>query len=622
MKMKLLPFMAAAVMSISSLSLSAAEDASTMDTDDSVKKSDRKTVFGLSELGLETTTYTFPVTYCPLNGNCYLRGSWSITIDQAFADNVLQTELQTLISNRFDKVIASDNDIAILTPTQDFNAQSADIGGFDFETGSKDDFNNAVLGYLNGKVAGSVREVLDKSKEVRYESMDDAARESFMNTQAKESGIPMHLLEKLMGSSYAFALYLPQIVGSITVSQVERTRPNGSKYIVYSSSLSAPLNTELYVYSFDYDKYKLYKVIDSKVKGFDVGSAIAKMISGSGGITTPSFPSNSDGVRVFHQVFKDSFKDSIIAIQNRLKEDRSFAISAPVSMVEGSTVYSNIGNQEDIRVDHPMYTYTTNMEGESVKGAWIKVRKPGNNCLLLPAGERTESEASIVRGDVEEFDLAVEVPYTGVFFGLEYENIGRSYTDNTVTTGDDQVDLGQLNLFSLYFNGDLGYILNKPFMSEVWMNLDLGVGSHGSDITGIDSGTAYQLAFGLTKRFDISNGIYIGAGADLSFIGASNTYQFNSTLSLQTSVISLRPEVSVGYQFSPFVEVNAGLGYDLPFSTSAAAYIDTDKQFDVDISANSGVSLMFSASYHVDFAGPFAKMTARPSKACNDLKKQ
>ena len=617
MKTKTLSLALIAALSGFTMNVQAAEDATVTNADASVKKSERKTVFGLSELGLEAKTYTFPITYCPLKGKCVPRGSWSITIDQNYADEILNKELGTLISNRYDKIIASKGDISIETPTEDF-IEKLDSKSFDFETGSFEEFDKAVLKYLNESMAPKVAKALEISKEARYKNTESSEYQTFINTQAKETGIPAHMLEKLMSSSYAFALYLPKITGAITISQVERTDAKGNKYIAYSSTLSAPLNTKLLIYKFDGEKYSHYSVVTSEASGFNLGAMMAKSISGSSGVTTSSMPTDADGVRIFNEVFQTSFKDTLIALQTRVKNDKNFVITAPVTHVEGSTVYSSIGVQEDIRVDHPMYAYRTNLEGEAVESAWVKIRVPGKNCALMADDKRTESAGELISGEIEEADLLVEMPWTGVFFGLQYENVGRSFTDNVSS---ENMDFGALNIVSLYFNGDLGYLMNSPIMSDVWMNLDLGLGASGSNLDSLDTGGAYDFAFGLTKRWDIVSGMYIGVGADLDYIATSNAETGTADTSISTSVISIQPEVTLGYQFNPYVEINGGVGYDVPFSTSVSKYRGDTKVADLDIDANSGLSIFISASYHLDFAGPFAKMFASKKNECQKYKK-
>ncbi len=588
--------------------------------DESVKKSDRQSVFGLSNLGLEAKTYTFPVTYCPLNGNCVLKGAWSVSVDQDYADTVLNTELDMLISQRYDKIIASDSgDITIKTPREDFISKLPPEKVFSFDTGSVKDFDTQVMDYLNNSIGSKVAQVLTASQEERYANMDESQYESFINTQAKEVGLTPILLKQLMNSSYAFALYLPKIEGSITISQVERTLPNGGKTIVYSSSLSAPLNTQLIIYKFNGSEYERYKFVKSNVEGFDIGSMMAKMISGSAGITTPTFPSNADGVKVFQEVFETSFKDSLIALQNRVKKDRNFAISAPLSSADGSDLTANIGCQEDIRADHPLLVWGTDMEGQAVQKGWAKVRTPGDNCILMAEGNRTESQISLISGEAEESDLIVEAPWTGVFAGIQYQNISRSITDNLSKKEIDGA--GSMNLVDVYFAGDLGYILNSSALSDVWFNIDLGVGSaSGADAT-FDSGLALEGAIGIEKRFDISSGLFVGVGADLGYFAQGYALK-NSDRSLSIGTADIRPEVSLGYQFSPYWQLKGGVGYDLPLMTSSSITDSNDNQVGTqpDLTANAGLSFFFGLDYQVDFAGPFAKMVKRPSSKCEDLK--
>lgn len=136
----------------------------------------------------------------------------------------------------------------------------------------------------------------------------------------------------------------------------------------------------------------------------------------------------------------------------------------------------------------------------------------------------------------------------------------------------------------------------------------MGVGVSGSRIVELDSGAA----LGLTKGWDIYSGVYVGAGMDYT-LGSND---LNTNASVSTSVFSLKPEVTLGYQFNPYVEINGGIGYDLPFYSSVEKSTG-DTSESLDLSANNAFAFFIALSYHLDFAGPFSDMFQQDRSQCS-----
>ena len=590
-----------------------------LSSDATLKQSSRQAIMGIADLGLEAKHFTFPVYYTPAgeNAKTTLIGNWGVDVREDYVDAILEDNYAFLIPSRFDKIVFNKDEARIETATKDVEVKM-NTKQFSYSTGSLEDFQTKTLEYLNSEIAPKIEKVLSEASDARYKEMPADEAESFIKVRAKETGMPAAVLQTLLNSSFVFNVYLEKMEGSLNITQQVYKDANGNSVTTYTTSLNAPLNADVTIYELKDGKFSIRSTVGSAAQS--LFGALAKMSSGSAGVTTPFLPTEKDAQKVFDEVYKVSFKDNIIALTTRIKADDAFKVSAPLMSVDGSSAQLKIGNQEDVRVDHP-FSVRRNVDGESTTVGYFKVREAGDNCLLLPEEERTPSKGAIIMGSAEEADMAFEHPWTGVFGQVYYKNLSSTFTID----GDD-TKAGALNALGLGFQADLGYVLNNPILSEVWMNMDIFVGSGNSgDFDNVDNSTALGGTLGFEKRFYIFSGIFTSAAADFNYEGQSFDISTavgvdKSTLSFST--LSIEPKVKVGYNFSPNVDLKAFVGYDVPLTTTASYKKgDSDPVEIENVEKNMGLSVGLTLDIHTDFAGPFAKMFAKPSTRCNALKK-
>lgn len=575
--------------------------------DHTLAASERQAVLGLSRLGLEQTRFRFPVSYCGHKQRCLPVGVWSVRIDQDYADKTLAKNMTTLIPSRYDRLIFEGNEVSLTTATQRYDSVElpSAIPAISSQTASYEAYKERLLAHLNTNIAPLMVDLLGDAAEARYSEMNAQEKNTFITDKARAVGMPVEVLESLVSSGYAFGLYLPEISGAIIISQVEKTLPDGRKIWVYRSSLNAPLKTKLMVFEFDGENFNsAHEIAAESSSPFDL---MAQSMSAGSSIETIFLPSQKDAQHIFDEAFQNSFKDSTIAISTKLKALRAFAIATPVVGSElENHVELRVGNQENIRVDHP-FTFNRTIDGEEQQVGWGQVRQTGDNCLVLPESKRTYSQAKLVQGEVNELDMAIEHPWTGV-----YGRMGYSSSDTSLSLDGKDTGAGAANFIEIGFIGNLGYILNKPNMSEVWANIDLGFGSNAGgklNDQGFSGSGASRLRFGAEKRYHLKDGVYIAAGGDLAFEGHS----YSNDISITT--INLIPRAEAGYFFNPNVKVYGGASYNMPMSSSVEGT-------SLSASMSGGLSFNLGFAMHVNFAGPFARMTAQPSARCNSLREE
>jgi hypothetical protein len=608
-----------------------------LSADKTLAKSERKVILGMSQLGLETTHYTFPVYYTPAGKKVKTRriGKWKVTLTPDFANKVLEDNYAFLIPNRYDKMIFNANEAKIITATKDIKVDISNIPSFNPGTSSYSKFKSDTLKYLNTNIAKKISKVLSAAKDVRYSEMNEKEAQTFITTKAKEIGMPASIVEKLVKSAYTFSVYMPKFEGSIFISQNIYKDIKGRTIVTYSTSLSAPITLKLAIDKLENDKFITSSEINSEAKNeksnflSNMFNSYVKGLSGSSSITTAYMPSSRNAQEIFNEAFKSSFKDNTLSLMTRLKEDRNYAVVVPLKSVDGGDVTLAIGNQEDVRIDHPFKVYRTE-DGVETEIGLMKVRKTGDDCLLLPFASRTLTSASMIYGSsAEEADLAVEYPWTGVYGSLYFEQ-----SMGTFTVNDKQTDTGSTSMVFGALNGDLGYILNSSMLSEIWLNFSIGIGMASYDILPTyngftpsgDDGSAYKISLGIEKRFYLFSGFYTSGVFDVDYEFQSYSYD-GSTYddgSLSLNTFSITPEIKLGYMLSPNVDFYSAVGYNIPISTDTSfKYNSGDSELDLSSTKyekEANINIKLGVNIHLSFAGPFSRMFSKPSSRCDALK--
>ena len=627
--------------------VSAAENTAEIKESSSVAQSQRQVVMGFSDMGLETRQFSFPVTFCDDTkkkkskfdsymdaiknpsmdnikgaaeaatcGNPVPLFTWNVSISDEFANDVMLENYPFLISARYDRMVINDKQSVINTAAKDVTVPLSTLTSFSYDSGSLEDYEKRLLAYLNEVVAPNMTKILDESSHARFSEMSSKEAGTFMTTKAKDLGMDEDSYNALMNTGYAFGLYLPKVEGGATITK-KKLSVLGVEAISYEVSLTAPLDTVALVMEWDSNikQFKTYKIINSKSKS--LADFAGKMASGMASSSRLTQPTKEQGQEVFDEVFKTSFKDSVMAINTRLKRDRRFAIQAAVQSVTGDTMVLPVGVQEDIKIDNPMKIVRI-IEGEEKQIGFIKIRNSGMNCLRAPDSvKRTVTTAESIIGDnVEMADLAVEHAWTGAFL------TGSSGVDTaTYTIGENTEEYGAPMYLNLGFSGDLGYITNTSALSEVWLNIGVGAGFSSTNDDTLNSSSAIAMSIGGEKRHYVGSGVYLGYGVDFNLDTQSYSSKANEENTLKFTSVNVLPKFKAGYLASPDLEFFANVGVGVPLTNTAELDLGGITSDVEDVKRSVGLSLYVGMSYHMDFAGPFAKMAKKPSLECDQYKK-
>ncbi len=580
-----------------------------LQSDITQKKYERKAVLGL-DLGFPTRRIKVPVYYCPPKQKCRPVDTWIYTIDQRFENKIAKELYSWLITQRFDKVVITPSKAYIITATKTIGIDTNTMSTFSFDVGTYNSFKRSLENYLNNKLSPIVSKLMSSALEQRYKELPEREQETFITQKAKELGIPVEIAKKLMNSAFVFGVYF-QPVKPIAKFSKKIIRTIYGYKTIYPTTIEIPIKIKLIIFKFDADKKRF--VLYKELKGFS-GWGITEKYE------YDHFPASMDTGILFEKCVLASAKSTGVNLNTILKEDKNFAIFATVDEVSGTTVKSDIGVLEDLRIDAP-YLVKEYINGQPKVVGFVKARKVFVNCE-----KRGYSKFQLIKGKAELKDQLQEYPWTGI---LSYIGGG---VENYEVTSFDGYDLssggGTFTTFKLGFTLDLGYILNNHSFSEIWLDLNGGIGFGGkalkrekdnSDFT--DSPIYYSLGLGIYKRIYLSNlGFYISPGLELvgqRFSTSGNGYYYANDAKINVDSLSLIPGIHLGYNFSPDLELVGYVGWNFPIATEGS--ID-DVSIDAEVSG--GLIAGLFLKYHIKIVGSFGKLYQRPSNICRSIAKK
>ncbi len=548
------------------------------------KRYERKAVLSTKSLISVGNRIDVKAIICPKGGVlCIPIGKWTFSPDNTLKDKIRETLMSWVLAKRYDKIIIGKDSIILITAQ---NRIEKDIDPIKVKD-SQD--------YL----AHVVTNLMKDSLEVRYKELPYEKQELFINTKAKELGIPAEIIESLMSSSFMFSFHVEDIDVSM-IFHKEKVGKGKGKFDLYTTSIVSKSTVRLDIYRLDPEKrkYEHYKSIKS---------------SGTYSYTE-SFPFLPASLFHIEETVKRSIllsiKSSAINLNNKLREDDNFAIFSVVTDVEGKSLFAEIGILEDLRVDAPFLIYRYE-NGEKKEIGILKARKVENNCEK-PANSMFE----IIKGRAEIGDSIREVPWSGVFFDIGYKNSGMSFEgiwEGSVIN----------NSLILGAKADLGYILNSEAFSEIWMTVYILLDFGKAEIYNRDlkktfygnMGASGDLRIG--KRFYIfKTGSYLEPGASWSFgkFGLSSSDGTN----LDISFSHINFYIEGGFTVSPKFELF--FGGSVPLLKTAEFDLDPSPLFytppPVDKFTTS-TSVYAGVRFGIPSFGFFSKIYAK-SKECKE----
>ena len=585
-----LPILVFSLWCLPSVALGNTSDkADLMASDDSVAQYERKAIINFAQVWIEDARVSLPVTHCTVkkkkvekedgesdtkeSKNCKSRGSWYAEMRESWVQRNTERHANVLVTPRFDQILVGPSSLKLITPLQETSAE-LDLFTYrpNYEVGSYSQFKSELLKSLN-LLAPALKESQMALNSARYQSLPDKEKGTFMAEQAKGAGIPLSVYERLSASTYAFGVYVPKVEGSIELTKTVDT--DGS--VSHSASIDVPLKTRLVVYRFNGDDFS----VDLELTyGDSFASGLGRALAGSASMDLAFAPTKDIAQELFETAFNRSFRDSYITLSNDLKKDRRFALQAPIaSGPEGFTV--PLGIKDGIRARHPFRIFRT-VDGKEKAVGRVRIESIADNC-------KVDKPSALTRrgGSIEDFDLAVEEPYGGAYWGISGAASVLPLTPETVGAR-----------FGVHATADLAYLGNASEMNDWYLHLDASVAGFGDTEGNGSSGVvAAEGTLGFERRYYLSNSpLYVGLEPRLGFQYFQDNDENEARLIVADALATVGIDFGLSANFSVFAGARGGLvlenqlNYDDSFALQAMAGVSLAFSF-------GGSSGLFSGGY-------------------------
>ena len=590
--------------------LSAVEDASLLQADETQKTYERKAVMGFGDIGFMQNSVKIPMRYCEINekgeGKCV---PWSFSINyQLDSKEKLKAAkifYQWTITNRFDKIIIGDNEAFMRTKGGEVKI---DLGGqipaFRSGTSDRESFRRHLEHYLNSDVRNIFGALLDASSEQRYSELSEKEQETFMVTKAKELGLSAAFVKNLLNSSYVFAAHVAPVGGDGRVIRSKhKSASTGLYYYSFDVEIRLAVNVVFMIYRYNYETKRFEHYGDI------VGHS--GRISGSTDTALQIIPTPKQVMAVFNDVFRTAVKAASINANYQLKQDDNFAIFMPVKSSDGKKIESSFGVMEDIRIDHPFEILET-VDGKVQRKGFARARKVSLNC-------KDGAEPTVIKvtnGDAEEGDQLREYPWTGLYFNLGLENSGLDIKKSEVGVW----------LFGpglhLGTDVDLGYVMNKSALSEFYfrafLDFNVGISTH-HDEESLHFGDAiywFGGGIGIAKRFYAgSAGFFFAPALDASYHGTLNDdWDFQH--------FTITPQIQLGFSATPAFDFIIKAGWNIGFLTKTEYKEGGEYYYEYETYIKNkddfvqGLYVSLDFNFHLPIVSAMARMYKPSSNAC------
>ena len=594
--------------------LSAVEDTSLLQADETQKTYERKAVMGFGDIGFMQNSVKIPMRYCEINekgeGKCV---PWSFSVNYPLDKNeklkAAKIFYQWTITNRFDKIILGENEAWMTTKSGEVRLDSGGaVPAFNPGTTDRESFRRNLERYLNSDVKNVFGNLLDASIEQRYSELSEREQETFMVTKAKELGVSADFVKGLLNSSFVFAAHVAPIGGAGKVIRSKRKSVvTGNYHHSFDVTIEIAVNVVFMVYHYDF-----------KTKRFEhYGDIVGQsgVISGSTDTALQVIPTPEQVMSVFNDVFRTAVKAASINANFKLKKDDNFAIFMPVRSNSGKKIESEFGVMEDIRIDHPFEILET-VDGKKKRKGFARARDVVKNCK--EGGKPTIIK--VTNGEAEEGDQLREYPWTGLYFNLGLDD-NFVYAKGDASSYSDGIGVMLIAPgFHLGADVDLGYVMNRPALSEFYfrafLGFNVGFEAEYKDENSYSIGEAlywFGGGVGIAKRFYAGGaGFFFAPALDASYHGTLNdnrNYQH----------FTLTPQIHLGFSATPSFDFIIKAGWNVGFLTKAESDEYSGIMEDVSSRYSGFVHGLYASldfNFHLPIVGAMARLYTPASNVC------
>ena len=379
----------------------------------------------------------------------------------------------------------------------------------------------------------------------------------FIEKLQKEANKKDFIKNELVKNRYLIVLYLDNLDSELRV--IKSRKDAGFNLI---SDVDLVLKAVIFQPDIKNKRFTFFKIISGESLDLDYMRNLRELYSiNYFDSEFEHFPTNKFiGDVKFRQSLAKSFAQAYKTILNKFQEIKEFRTLSQIKDIHNGFVIIDDNNKTKtkIRTDSPLSFNVLRSNGSLKELAWGKIDR--------------KNQAKIINGlsHTDVLDWSYMPYWKGYLFGTSFK-----YGSSTLLSKDTPIISISEYLISADVKMDLGYLLNNPLFSEIWLNFSLYSGVETTSILETEhiSYLDFNSLFGiqtdlkfrkyLRKAIFLDGGLNLGAKFSEYKIGYFNYTAYDKG-NLHISSFYLGVQGGGGYSFSPNLEIFADAEYILP----------------------------------------------------------
>lgn len=530
---------------------------------DNIEKAQKVIFISFDNVGFEKSLLEVPLYDC--SNGCEEIRRWSIPLEPDYISKIKNEVESNSIGKRFDRVFSSDDNF-VLKSRDNIFVEKFKGPPFPNDTLDFNNYRELVKNYINSS------DYQKPLKKLLLKSIQDRL------TLKSSKPISEDLKLKLIKKSFLYYIYIDQLEGELRSVQ---SRKDGGFSL--KTDIDLILKAVVYKYNPEESRFTIFSTFDGGSLNIDATDNIQELYSLNYFDSNYStFPRRLDGEIEFKRELKNSFREALSEILEKMERVNEFKSHSPVISVEKSVIsFDQVGGRDNLRVNAPIYLQKIDPEsGEMKSFAWgrVKVLEDKNSTTY-------DSKAQIIGGRADDNITYTTLPYwSGYVWGVS----GGVVSHDLNHKGSKVASVSSSQL-SAKVSIDIGYLSNKEFLSNFLLNLSLFTESQTLSIDQLSSFDSLNFSYlygydiELEYRYFLKGPIYLSGVAGVT--GRLSQYDvryFNQVINEDgihraygdgtLNIISHHLKLGgiLGFAISPNLEIFGEVSYSLPVMESSS----------------------------------------------------
>ncbi len=521
---------------------------------ENIEKAQKIVFISFGDIGTEKSYIEVPFMDC--SKECDEVDRVKIPLESSYLSKIATDIEKEVLAGKFDFIYTKGDKLIFQNIEERFFSPPFVGDGLDFYN-----YNELVNNYINSSdYQSAIRNILLKSLPMRL-------------TIKSNRPLSKSLQERLLAKSYLIYLYIDTLDGEVRAIQ---SRKDGG----FSLKIDIDLILKMAIFKYIPEKGILapYGIFDGASLNIETTENLKALYAlNYFDSQYQEIPKNSEIRRAFFTKLRENFKEALSEIVDKIVDIDDFKIHSPVLRFIGRNriLYQQIGDDEFLRVNAPVYFQYLDQSGELVDFGWGRVEEP--KMKFDKNSSITYTKVKLIGGKYPYRKVVYTSlsDWSGYLFGITGGVGSYGITHN----GKKVASISSYPI-SLNLALDLGYLTNWTPLTNLLVNLSLFTESNSISLVGsnhiaqLGLNSLYGFDADIEYRYYLRGSLYVsGIGGIVGRYGEYDIVYFNQVEdnppvfgdgTLYITSYQLKAGGKLGWALSPNLELFGEFGYSLP----------------------------------------------------------